>query len=284
MTETAVVLPNPLAKRSNMQAIHKIYAGHYWSDGGAFMGVLPYALWGKKTVVDERRRQKLNLNLLLIQTEGRNILIDTGLGNRLSDKQIEIYQPSEFLLPLALHELGLKDSEITDVIMTHLHFDHAGGITTGFGDTDALTFPQAKYWIQKSEWDMAKNPDELNQAAYSFQHQLGLLESEGNYQLLSGETEIAPGISCIEVGGHSVGSQIIQIDFPNGFYIYAGDIIPTMFHSSMAITSAYDVSRKETFAAKQLIYSRLKEHNGFLLLDHDLNKWEVPVSELRLKP
>lgn len=266
-----------------MNKIHKIFAGYYWSDGGAFMGVLPYALWSAKSAVDERRRQKLNLNLLLIQSEGRNILVDTGLGNRLSAKQIEIYNPSEFLLPQALGELGLTDNDITDVVMTHLHFDHAGGIVTSFGENDALTFPVARYWIQAGEWDMAKNPDELNRAAYAFEHQLSRLDSLGHIELIEGDKEIAPGVTLIKTGGHTVGSQIVQIDFAEGFYIYAGDIIPTMFHTSPAITSAYDVSRKETFAAKQLIYSRLKERNGCLLLDHDLSKWEVPYTDLKIK-
>ena len=258
-----------------MISIHKIAAGSYWSDGGAFMGVLPYPMWSQKTQVDERRRQKLDMNLLLIQSPGRNILVDTGLGNRLSDKQRDIYQPSEFILPLSLNKLGINDSDITDVILTHLHFDHAGGVVTGFGNVDALTFPQAKHWIQRSEWEMAKNPDELNRAAYSFQHQLGLLESSGNFELIEGDCEIAPGIRAIRTGGHTVGCQIVQIESPAGFYIYAGDIIPTFFHTSPAVTSAYDVSRKETFAAKQLIFSRLKAHQGILLLDHDTLRWEI---------
>jgi len=266
-----------------MNRIHKVLAGNYWSDGGAFMGVLPYTLWKDKTPVDERRRRQLNLNLLLIQTENRNILVDTGLGNRLSEKQKEIYQPGEFLLPSALSELGLKDADITDVVMTHLHFDHAGGVVTTFGSTEALTFPLARYWIQQSEWEMAKNPDELNQAAYNFPHQLGRLEQFGRVELIEGEIYICPEVMLTHVGGHSVGSQIVQVDFGDKFYIYAGDIIPTWFHTSLAITSAYDVSRTDTFKAKKLIYNRLKVREGSLLLDHDLNKWEVPVSELRIK-
>ncbi|MDD2228863.1 MAG: MBL fold metallo-hydrolase [Candidatus Cloacimonetes bacterium] len=265
-----------------MKSIHKVNAGHYWSDGGAFMGVMPWAIWSKHIQVDKLRRQRMNLNLLLIMIPGRNILVDTGLGNRLSPKQIEIYQPSEFMLPFALSELGLNDIDLTDVVMTHLHFDHAGGIATSFGNTDALTFPKATHWIQKSEWEMAKNPDGLNHAAYNFKHQLSLLESSGTIELIDGECEIAPGITLIGVGGHSVGSQIVQVDLPEGFYIYAGDIVPTYFHTSPAITSAYDIARKDTYAAKKLIYSRLKERDGILLLDHDLSRWEIPASELRI--
>lgn len=265
-----------------MAKIFKVYAGHYWSDGGALMGVLPYYIWSDKIKTDERRRQKMDLNLVLIVTDDRKILVDTGLGNRLNKKQHDIFQPSEFALPLSLAELGYRDVDITDVIMTHLHFDHAGGIVTGFGKEDALTFPNATYWIQKSEWDIAKTPDGLNIAAYAYEHQLSLLEEKGDIRLIEGEVEIAPGITCILVGGHSVGSQIVQIDLPEGFYIYAGDIIPTRFHTSMAITSAYDISRKDTFKAKKMIYDKLKAKSGILLLDHDTKEWEIPIGDLRV--
>jgi len=262
--------------------LFKIYAGHYWSDGGALMGVLPYAIWKDKIGVDERRRQKMDLNLLLIVSEERRIMVDTGLGNRLSDKQREIYRPSDFNLPLALGELGYRDIDITDVIMTHLHFDHAGGIVTSFGDRDALTFPQATYWIQKSEWEIAKAPDGLNQAAYAFSHQLSLLEEQGKVTLIEGEVQIAQGVSCVHCGGHTIGSQFVQVDADNGLHIYAGDIIPTKFHTSPAITSAYDVSRADTFKAKMDIYGRLKAANGYLFLDHDTREWEIPISLLRV--
>jgi glyoxylase-like metal-dependent hydrolase (beta-lactamase superfamily II) len=262
--------------------IFKVYAGNYWSDGGALMGVLPYAIWKDKIKTDERRRQKMDLNLLLIICDHRRILVDTGLGNRLSDKQREIYQPSEFALPAALAELGFKDTDITDVIMTHLHFDHAGGIVTGFGTQDELTFPRATYWIQKDEWAVAKNPDGLNQAAYQFEHQLALLEQKGKVELIEGEVEIYPEVTCVKAGGHTVGSQYVQIDSPDAFYIYAGDIIATKFHTSPAITSAYDVCRQDTFKAKKQIYDRLKAKAGTLFLDHDTRDWEIPISQLRV--
>lgn len=262
--------------------LFKVFAGYYWSDGGAFMGVLPYSIWSQKVSTDERRRQLLNLNLLLIVSEDRRILVDTGLGNRLSDKQKEIYQPGDFVLPTSLSELGYRDADITDVIMTHLHFDHAGGIVTDFGDHEALTFPRATYWIQKDEWDIAKNPDGLNAAAYAFEHQLSLLEAQGRIKLIEDEVEIAPSVTCVKCGGHTVGSQFVQIDAEHGFFIYAGDIIATKFHTSLAITSAYDVCRADTFKAKKDIYSRLKAKNGFLLLDHDTRIWEIPITDLKV--
>jgi hypothetical protein len=155
--------------------LHQVLAGYYWTDAGAFMGVLPYFIWQDKVELDERHRLKMHLNLLLIQTEGKNILVDTGVGNRLNKRRKEIYNPSDFILPAGLTQLGLSPSDVTDVIMTHLHFDHAGGIISEQEGTDFLTFPKAVFHIQSKEWQMAKQPDKLNQAAYQFEHQLALL-------------------------------------------------------------------------------------------------------------
>ncbi|NLN85903.1 MAG: MBL fold metallo-hydrolase [Candidatus Cloacimonetes bacterium] len=263
-------------------SIHRVDAGNYWTDGGAMLGVLPRAIWGKKVQTDERHRKNLALNLLLIKCEERNILVDTGLGNRLSEKQRDIYRPSEFMLPASLAEIGLRDRDITDVVLTHLHFDHAGGIITGFGAEYLLTFPKARHWIQKTEWETAKNPDLLNRAAYNFEWQLGLLEHQRKQELIDGRVEIAPGVTLVKTGGHTVGSQIVEIDSSQGFFIYAADIIPTLFHTSVAVTSAYDVCREDTFEAKKYIFSQLKKKNGILLLNHDLGRWEVSAADLKL--
>ncbi|NLH93531.1 MAG: MBL fold metallo-hydrolase [Candidatus Cloacimonetes bacterium] len=262
-------------------SLHKIDAGDYWTDGGAMLGVLPRAIWGKSVQTDERHRKNLALNLLLIKMADRVILVDTGLGNRLSEKQRDIYRPSAFLLPVSLAELGIRDADVTDVVLTHLHFDHAGGIITGFGDHDALTFPKARHWIQRQEWETAKNPDGLNRASYDFPRQLALLEERGRQQLIDGSEEIAPGVTLVKTGGHTCGSQIVEIDSAHGYFIYAGDIMPTLFHVSPAVTSAYDVCREDTFKAKQYISARLKEKNGTLLLNHDPRHWELPASTLK---
>lgn len=262
--------------------ISRINAGDYWTDGGAMFGVLPRAIWGKSVQTDERHRKNLALNLLLIQSGDRNILVDTGLGNRLSEKQRDIYRPSSFLLPVSLAELGLTDADITDVVLTHLHFDHAGGIVTGFGDIDRLTFPKARHWVQRAEWETAQNPDGLNRAAYAFEQQLSLLAASHRLELVDGDLEIAGGIRLTKTGGHTIGSQIVEIEAGDRFYIYPADIVPTFFHTAPAVTSAYDVCRKDTFKAKQYIYARLKERDGILLLNHDLSRWEIPASALKI--
>jgi glyoxylase-like metal-dependent hydrolase (beta-lactamase superfamily II) len=260
--------------------LHLVSAGHYWTDAGAFFGVLPYFIWHDKVATDERQRLQMNLNLLLMQTDGRNILVDTGIGNRLNKRRKEIYDPSPFELPLSLDALGLKCTDITDVILTHLHFDHAGGIVSSLDGEDYLTFPGAEFHIQKSEWHMAQNPDKLNKAAYQFDHQLSLLDREGRLNFLDGDAEIAPGVMVRHTGGHTVGMQIVEVLNEGTPYIYAGDIIPTRFHLPLAITSSYDVSRQDSYEAKQKIYERLTSGNGYLLLDHDTQDWQLPISEI----
>ncbi len=257
-----------------------VSAGHYWTDAGAFMGVLPYFIWHDKVSTDGRQRLKMNLNLLLIRTEGRNILVDTGIGNRLNKRRKEIYNPSEFGLSASLQTLGLNTDDITDVVLTHLHFDHAGGVVSEVEGKDILTFPNAVHHIQRKEWEIARHPDKLNAAAYQFEHQLSLLDKEGRINLLDGDTQIAPNVFARLVGGHTLGMQIVEVLIDEVPHIYAGDIIPTRFHLPYAITSSYDVSRRDSFSAKQMIYDRLIAGNGFLLLDHDTSAWQLPISEI----
>jgi len=260
--------------------IRLVSAGHYWTDAGAFMGVLPYFIWHDKVRTDERQRLQMNLNLLLIQTDGRNILVDTGVGNRLNKRRKEIYNPSEFDLVSNLKALGIQPEEITDVILTHLHFDHAGGVVSTVDDKDVLTFPNAVYHVQQQEWDIARHPDKLNAAAYQFEHQLSQLEKEGTLHFVDGDAEIAPDVFVRLVGGHTLGMQIVEVLIDGTPYIYAGDIIPTRFHLPLAITSSYDVSRRDSFDAKQMIYQKLTAKKGFLLLDHDTNDWQLYIEEI----
>ena len=260
--------------------LHRIVAGHYWTDSGAFMGVLPYTVWHDKIKVDERQRVRLELNLLLIQTEGRNILVDTGLGNRFYGRQRDIYNPSDFLVPENLHKLGLSCSDITDVILTHLHFDHAGGIVTQIEGKDELTFPQAIHWIQAEEWQMAKQPDSLNRAAYKYEHQLALLDQIGKIKLIEGDSEPYKNVFIKLVRGHTVGSQAVEVQTETAYYSYAGDIIPTRFHTVLPVISAYDVSRTQTWQAKNDLYDRLRAKGGILLLNHETDDWQVPIASL----
>lgn len=246
-----------------------ISAGNWLGDAGATLGVMPKPLWQKFFLSDEKNRIKLALNLLLLQTDDLNILIDTGIGNKITPKIQKIYAPTRFSLLEELQQAGLERNDINIVILTHLHFDHAGGVVSNFDGKLELTFPAAMHLIQKKEWEIAKKPDELNSASYDFVNDLALLEKTGNYKLLNGNYKITPEISCELVGGHSDGMQIVRIESEDQLAYYAGDIIPLEIQKHLAVTSAFDICRKDTFKAKKKILTELKERKGILFLDHD---------------
>ena len=247
-------------------------------DGGAVMGVMPKALWKKLLKADEKNRVILGFNNLLIRTSEINILIDTGIGNRISDKIRKIYEPSDYKLLQNLRKLGIERTEIDYVILTHLHFDHVGGVISDFDGKLELTFPNAIHILQKKEWETAKNPDELNRGSYNFKDDLKLLEDSGKYQIIDGDLELVPGITLELVGGHSEGMQMVRLESENSLAYYAGDIIPMDVQRHLAVNSAYDINRKQSFLTKKRILSELKERKGILFLAHDTMKHLIDFS------
>ena len=233
------------------------------------MGVLPKTIWQRFLKVDKKNRIELALNVLLLQTNGKNFLVDTGIGNKISEKIRKIYHPSPFLLPENLATLGLKPTDIDFVILTHLHFDHCGGTTSISNENKVLTFPDALHIIQKKEWEIAKNPDELDKASYNFQEDLALLEKSGNYQLIDGNHALTKEILLELTAGHSEGMQVVRIESEKKLAYYAGDIIPMDANRHLSVTSAFDLNRKQTFLAKKKILQELKEKKGILFLNHD---------------
>ncbi|MDO9577267.1 MAG: MBL fold metallo-hydrolase [Candidatus Cloacimonadales bacterium] len=255
-----------------------ISAGTWKGDGGAIMGVMPKALWQKLLKADEKNRVLLGFNLLLIQTDGKNILIDTGLGNRISEKVRKIYEPSEFELLKNLQKLGIERTDINYVILTHLHFDHVGGVVSDFDGKLELTFPNAVHIFQKKEWETAKDPDELNRGSYNFQDDLQLLEESGKYQIIEGDFELVSGVTLELTGGHSEGMQIVRLKSEGELAYYAGDIIPMEVQRHLAVNSAFDINRKDSFLAKKRILAELKERNGLLFFAHDVEKEWMRIS------
>ncbi len=256
-----------------------VSAGSWKGDGGAIMGVMPKVLWQKIVAADEKNRVVLALNILLIRAEGKNILIDTGIGNKISDKIRKIYDASEFELIENLQKLGIERTDIDYVILTHLHFDHAGGIVTSLNGKTELTFPNAMHIIQKKEWQVAKDPDELNRASYNFRDDLTLLEKSGSYKLVNGSYELVPGITVEFTGGHSEGMQVVRLESEGKLAYYAGDIIPLDVQRHLSINSAYDLNRKDLFIAKKRILTELKDKKGILFYAHDAEKQWVRLTE-----
>jgi glyoxylase-like metal-dependent hydrolase (beta-lactamase superfamily II) len=252
-----------VTKRSDIE-VYLVSAGFYHADAGAAMGVLPYKLWHDKIETDENHCIKMDLHCLLIKTKKHNILVDTGIGEYLTDRLKKIYRPGDFTLVEEIASAGLTANDIDIVIFTHLHFDHAGGILS----TDKeMIFPNARYIIQKSEWETATNPDILNSAAYSLKEHYSLISDK--LILIDGVYEVDNEIFLEKIGGHCPGMQILRIEDESELIYFAGDAFPLKFHLNPTVTSAYDISRVDLCTTKEKIKNDLERTGGKLILSHD---------------
>lgn len=242
------------------------------------MGVLPRAIWQRELEPDAKHRLQMALNVLVIEDEGKKILVDTGLGNRLDERARKVFNPSDSDLIKALNEADIGREDINYVILTHLHDDHAGGVVSHIL-TDELTFPRATYVIQKREWEIAKNPDELNQPAYHFEHNLGLLERDGKLLLVHDDYDITRHVSVRLTGGHSQGFQTVWINAEKQIAIWGGDLFPTRYHLRPAITSAYDIHRHQSCRAKREILKLLQKNQGILFFSHEIDPKYICVDD-----
>lgn len=250
--------------------VSTLETGRFALDGGAMFGVVPKVIWQKKHPADALNRIDLALRVVLLQGQGRVILIDTGIGDKFPEKQAQMYgiDLSQSNLMRSLAQAGLSPDDVTDVILTHLHFDHAGGATCLREGQLKPTFAQARYWVQRENWDWANHPSEKDRASYLPENFLPLQES-GQLQLLDGPGEILPGIRARLSQGHTTGQQLIEIHAPENTAIYCADIIPTASHIAVPFVMGYDLRPLQTIAEKKEILSDALAHNWILIFEHD---------------
>ncbi|HEY6248446.1 MAG TPA: MBL fold metallo-hydrolase, partial [Candidatus Angelobacter sp.] len=218
--------------------------GYYISDGGAFFGVVPKVLWERKVKADATNRIFAGLNSVLVRTGRENILIETGIGNKLSDKMKSFYEPREELLN-NLHVAGLSPDDIDIVINSHLHFDHCGWNTVYKDGRAVATFPRAKYYVQEGEWRHATEQLERDRVSYMSDNYDPLIAS-GQMQLLNGAADILPGIAVAVYPGHTRNMQAIFIRSRGQTACYISDLIPTTWHLDITWVLAYDLFPLET--------------------------------------
>lgn len=251
---------------------HIIPTGRVWVEPGGAMGLVPRPLWIEHQPLDDQHRTPMDLNSLLIFSEGKTILIDTGMGHKLPRKAIKnwgLEWPEGTLLEnLAKH--GLSPEDIDLVIDTHLHSDHCGGNTYQEEETVLPTFPKAKYWVQRLEFADAMNPD-LRTAGTYLEDNFAPLWKSGKFKLLHGDTLVTPEVQCVVTRGHTRGHQSIILT-PQGedpiFFI--GDMASYAIHfSKTAWMTAYDVEPLETIISKQKWQQWALENNALLIFQHD---------------
>ena len=227
--------------------------GLYLLDGGAFFGVVPKVMWSKKVSSDERNFVTAGLNSLLIRTGKQNILVETGIGNKLSERMIKIYgQPAKLLDNLSAG--GVTPDDVDIVINTHLHFDHCGWNTVRRGDQVAATFPKAKYYVQEGEVLHGREQHIRDAMSYISENYDPLVKS-GQMELLRGDREIVPGVSVRVFPGHTFHMQAVIVTSRGKTACYISDLIPTAAHIDPSWVMAFDLSPIDTIDSRERYYS-----------------------------
>ncbi|MCK4395117.1 MBL fold metallo-hydrolase [candidate division WOR-3 bacterium] len=258
-----------ITKIGNFECI-PLSDGKFWLDGGAMFGVIPKVFWQKTNPSDEKNRILLGLHPLLIKHPEINMLIDTGIGDKFDEKFKGIYvvDKSE-TIEASLEMYGLKTTDIDYVVITHLHFDHAGGSTYYSKKGEAVPkFPNATYIIQKKEWDAALKPNPRSGASYLKENFMPL-ESHNQLRLIDGEVEIFPNVRCIHTGGHTEGHQIVIIEDDDSGAIYWADLIPTTSHIRIPYIMGYDLFPLDVFREKERFIKRAVEKGWISFFEHD---------------
>jgi glyoxylase-like metal-dependent hydrolase (beta-lactamase superfamily II) len=246
--------------------------GTYFLDAGAFFGVVPKTMWSKRIAPDEQNRLDAGLNSLLVRTGTKNILIETGIGNKLPDRLVQIFkQPAQLLDNL--HAAGVAPEDIDIVINTHLHFDHCGWNTLRRGDRVVATFPNAKYYVQKQEWEHGRLQLERDAISYMSPNYDPLLET-GQMVLLNGDQEIFPGISVRIFPGHTANMQAVIIESggvgsEKKTACYISDLIPTSNHLDLTWVMAFDLFPLETIESRKKYYAQAISERWLTVFTHD---------------
>ena len=238
-------------------------------DGGAMFGVVPRVVWEKRDPPDERNRVTLGLNVALIESGGKRVLVDTGMGERWSEKEVRMYRIDRSTTLLGgLRARGLGPEDIDVVVNTHLHFDHAGGNTRVEGGRVVPAFPRARYVAQRGEWDDATHPHERSRASYRADDFVPVAEA-GQLDLIDGEAEVAPGVRAVRVGGHTTHHQMVVVESGGETLVVPTDLLPTASHLPLPFVMGYDLFPVATLEAKRKLLDAAVEGGWRILFYHD---------------
>jgi glyoxylase-like metal-dependent hydrolase (beta-lactamase superfamily II) len=247
-----------------------IETGYFYLDGGAMFGIIPKPLWEKTNPADEVNRTKLAARNLLLVSDNKKILIDTGMGEKWDQKSTSIYkieqQPAA--VELALKNFGFSSGDITDVILTHLHFDHTGGSTKIENGKLIPSFSNATYHVQKKNFDWAMNPSDRDKGSYLKENFEPLLEN-GVINFLDGEDNFDDAISFKIINGHTFSQQIIKINDESHTLLFCGDLFPFAAHIRLPYIMGYDLQPLVTLKEKKEILLKAAEENWKLFFEHD---------------
>ncbi|MFQ6616408.1 MAG: MBL fold metallo-hydrolase [Fidelibacterota bacterium] len=259
--------------------VYAVETGRFALDGGAMFGVVPKPLWEKRIPPDESNRIPLAARCLLLVGNDRKILVDTGTGDKWDAKLRSIYKidTGSVNLERSLRGLEITPEDITDVWCTHLHFDHAGGNTRRDEAGNIVpTFPHARYWVQKSNWELANHPSEKDRASYLSQNWQALAEN-GMIHLVDGKEEFIPGVRLFIAQGHTAGQQLPRLSDGTRTLFFCGDLFPTAAHLTVPWVMAYDNHPLTTISEKKSLLPLIVDQGWILFFEHDPSREAVRV-------
>ncbi len=249
--------------------LHTLETGALWLDGGAMFGSVPKPLWSRTNPPDERNRIRLAMRCLLLAGHGRRVLVDIGLGDKSDAKFRDIFRvEDEPRLEDSLAAIGLAPADVTDVVLTHLHFDHAGGSTAREGDALRPRLPRARWYVQRANWDNAHAPNPRERASY-LRENFDPLEAAGVLEFWDGPVRPWPGVSLFTAQGHTRGQQLVRVEGGGRVAYFVADLIPTASHVRIPYVMGYDIAAIETMAEKQAVLGQAADEGAWIVLEHD---------------
>lgn len=273
------ITPNKLTLKIGDYEVHAVPTGLFGLDGGAMFGTVPKVLWQKTNPADSLNRIQMEARALLLKSKDRNILIDTGngsdfvakYGEKAGAKFAEIYGVNEgdVSLTQSLKKNGLTTDDITDVILTHLHFDHAGGATKAQNGKIVPTFANATYYVQRSNFKNASHPNVREKASYLPANFQPLIDA-GVLKFIEGpQQNYFPNISFYVSDGHTIGHQVVIIEDDKTKLFYCGDLIPTSSHVRSAWIMGYDINPLLLIQEKTEVLKFTENKTSYLYFEHD---------------
>ena len=251
--------------------IYSINAGHFKLDGGAMFGVVPKSMWQKLNPPDENNMCNWAMRCLLVEDEGRLILIDNGMGNKQDEKFFGHYfLNGDDTLEKSLAKYGFSKDDITDVFLTHLHFDHCGGSIERVNDQLVPAFKNATYWSNENHWEWATKPNDREKASFLKENILPIKES-GRLKFIETKEgiEFAKNFNLRFVNGHTESMMLPQIKYKDKTIVYMADLLPSVAHIPIPYVMAYDTRPLETLKEKKSFLTEALEKDFILFFEHD---------------
>jgi glyoxylase-like metal-dependent hydrolase (beta-lactamase superfamily II) len=257
-------------RRAGSWQVGVVEAERFRLDGGAMFGVVPRPLWERSHPADDRHRIRMVTRCLVARGEGRLVVVDTGMGDDWSDKERDLYaiENGERSLHARLAAHGIDPADVTDVVLTHLHFDHVGGAVRRHDGRLVPVFPRAAHHVQQDQLDWAAHPSERDRRSFRAAT-IEPLRREGLLRPVAGRAEILPGLTVEPTQGHTRGHQVVRIGDGEDAVVYCGDLIPMSAHVPTPWVMAYDLQPLVTMDEKRVLLARAAASGEILVLEHD---------------